>query len=62
MPALATGFMSFQESPDGQKFLPWFLSASAMNLTWSYLPDYFLGGAWDHKKEIDVLMTKEEAE
>ena len=62
MPALATGFWSFQGSPDGQNFLPWFLFASAMNLTWSHLPDYFLGGAWDHKKEIDVLMTKEEAE
>ena len=62
MPALATGFLSFQGSPDGQNFVPWFLFASAMNLTWSHLPDYFLGGAWDHKKEIDVLMTKEDAE
>ena len=61
MPALATG-MSFQGSPDGQKFLPWFLFASAMDLTWSHLPDYFLGGAWDHEKQIDVLMKKEEAD
>ena len=62
MPALVVGAGSFQGSPDGQNFLPWFLSASAINLTWSYLPDYFLGGAWDHKKEIDVRMKKETAE
>ena len=60
--ALVIGGMSFQGSPDGQNFLPWFLFASAINLTWSHLPDYFLGGAWDHKKEIDVRMTKETAE
>ena len=59
--ALVIG-MSFQGSPDGQNFLPWFLFASAINLTWSHLPDYCLGGAWDHKKEIDVRMTKETAE
>ncbi len=62
IPALVVGGMSFQGSPDGQGFLPWFLFASAMNLTWSHLPDYFLGGAWDYKKEIDVRMTKETAE
>jgi len=62
MPALVTGGMSFQGSPDGKHFLQWFLFASSINLIWFHLPDYFLGGAWDHKKEIDVLMTKEEAE
>ena len=33
--------------------------------TWlvaNHLPDYFLGGAWDHRKQIDVSMEKEEAE
>ena len=33
--------------------------------TWlvaNHLPDYFLGGTWDHRKQIDVSMEKEEAE
>ena len=33
--------------------------------TWlvaNHLPDYFLGGAWDHRKQIDVSMEKEEAD
>ena len=62
MPAMVVGGLSFQGSPDGKNFLPWFLFASAMNLTWSHTPDYILGGAWDHKKEIDVLMKKKEAD
>ena len=59
MPALVVGAGSFQGSPDGENFLQWFLIASAINLTWSHLPDYFLGGSWDHKKEIDVRMAEE---
>ena len=33
--------------------------------TWlvaNHLPDYFLGGAWDHRKQIDVSIEKEEAD
>ncbi len=47
LPALATGFFSLP--PDVVKFWPWVLFASAINLTFFYPPDYFLGGAWDHK-------------
>ena len=61
MPAMYVGYMSFQIS-DGMNSGPWFLYASAMNLFFFTLPDFILGGALDHKKEIDVLMTKEEAE
>lgn len=62
VPALAVGAASFQGSPDGKNFGKWFLIASSMNLLWSHLPDYFLGGAWDHKERVDVLMKKEESE
>ena len=41
---------------------PEVLLASAMNIFFFTLPDVILGGALDHKKEIDVLMTKEDAE
>ncbi len=58
MPALATGFFSLP--PDGVNSWHWVLFASAMNLTFSHLPDYFLGGAWDHKQEIEVLMIQQE--
>jgi hypothetical protein len=56
--ALVVGGLSFQGSPDGKNFLPWFLVASSINLIWAHLPDYFLGGAWDHQKEIEILMKK----
>jgi hypothetical protein len=58
MPALATGFFSLP--PDGVNSWHWVLFASAMNLTFFHLPDYFLGGAWDHKQEIEVLMIQQE--
>ena len=62
IPAMVIGGLSFQGSPDGKYFLPWFVFASATNLIWSHLPDYFLGGAWDHKRQLDVSMEKEEAD
>jgi len=62
MPALVVGAGSFQGSPDGKHFFRWFFFASSVNLIWTHLPDYFLGGAWDHKNGIDVLMKKEEAD
>ena len=30
------------------------------NLIYTHLPDYFLGGAWEHKTQINVSLQKEE--
>ena len=59
VPALTVGALSLQGAPDKENLGQWFLIASSMNLLWSHLPDYFLGGAWDHKERVDVQMTKE---
>jgi hypothetical protein len=58
VPAVVIGGMSYQGAPDGQNFLPWFLFATAVNLVPLHLPDYFLGGAWDHDDMIAVSMKK----
>ncbi len=60
VPAVVVGGLSFQGAPDGKNFLPWLVVASTLNLIWCHLPDYFLGGAYDHKKEIAVVMQKED--
>lgn len=57
---MIVGGLSFQGSPGGKNFLPWLVVASTLNIIWFHLPDYFLGGAYDHKKEIAVIMQKEE--
>ena len=56
VPAVIVGGLSFQGSPDGKNFLPWLVVASTLNLIWFHLPDYFLVGAYDHKKEIAVII------
>ena len=68
LPALTLGALSFPGAPDGESFgrwslfWKWFLIASSMNLIWFHLPDHVLGGAWDHKERVDVLMKEEESE
>ena len=61
-PMVGGALISALKSSDGQLSWWWFLGGSAIHLTWCHLPDYFLGGAWDHKREIDVLMKKKEAD
>ena len=62
MPALTVGALSLQGAPDKKNFVQQFLIASSMNLILFHLPDYVLGGAWDHRERVDVLMKKEESE
>jgi len=44
------------------RFGKWVLKNSSRELIRSHLPDYVLGGAWDHKERVDVLMKKKESE
>ena len=59
---LLGGVWSLLEDDPASRGTEKWMRFTFFNLLYMHLPDYFLGGAWEHNTQIDVSLEKEEVD